>query len=44
MYIFSENVLKATALITPKHKWEGQWLKYGFYFVTKVEQCLSATS
>lgn len=37
-------MLKATALITPKQKWEGQRLTNGFNFVAKVGQCLSSMS
>lgn len=43
-YISYENMLKATTLITPKQKWEGQRLTNGFNFVAKVEQCLSSMS
>lgn len=37
-YISYKNMLKATALITPKHKWEGQRLKNGFNFVAKGDK------
>lgn len=43
-YISYENMLKATTLITPKQRWEGQRLTNGFNFVAKVEQCLSSMS
>lgn len=43
-YISYKNMLKATALITPKQKCEGQRLTNGFNFVAKVEQCLSFMS
>lgn len=43
-YISYKNMLKATALITPKQKCEGQRLTNGFNFVAKVEQCLSSMS